>query len=243
MILKKLKDPFLILSVLFLVGALVFGGLLVQYLSAVVQRDDLTSNIHLTEEDEDFVYLLPLHATDFQVELFERLTLEKSIFEESPDRGSKTELAALVVQNFIADFFTWSNKEGRWDVGGLQFIASEVRSNFRDAAIDGFYLYLNQYIELFGREGLIQVDQVWIRSVDLDYTLPTFEIKVNEIDQTEEEVESYLPVIRVEAEWAYVGGFHDFQNTAVFYLTHEGGYLSIRAMLVEDIYEEEDNYA
>ncbi|MCL1950992.1 MAG: hypothetical protein FWF59_14825 [Turicibacter sp.] len=226
---KKRQDPFLVISLLFLAGTLVIGFMLYQNLSQAFQNEERQSNLHLAEEDEKFHYIIPQQATEFQEGIFGQLLQAK-------ENGADTrELAGLVVQNFVADFFTWSNKEGRHDVGGLQFIASDIRQNFRQAAIDGFYLYLNQYLETLGPEGLMEVNSVSITNVDVDYQWAEVEMD----PETLEELTTYLPVIRVEAQWAYRGGFWDFQREAVFYLTHEDGYLSIRSMMAPD---EEEAY-
>jgi len=235
MIFKKLKDPFLIISLLLMIAALVTGGLLHQHLSEPFRGpNNGNQNLHLAEGDEGFYYLLPPRATPFQEELFYELLAAQEAFAASETTANKEQLAALVVQNFIADFFTWSNKEGRSDVGGLQFIASDIRQNFRTAAIDGFYLYLNQYMERYGQDRLMEVGSIFIDAVDLDHTFT-----ITEIDpETDEEINEHHPVIKVQAQWVYRGMFPDVQNEAVFYLIFEDDHLSIRALIEMEEVEE-----
>lgn len=234
MLVKKLKDPFLVISLLLLVAALVTGGLLFQAVTDTLTGGERPgSNLHLAEDDKGFHYMLPSQATEFQAYLFEQLTLAKS---ESPDNQAL--IAGLVVQNFVADFFTWSNKTGRADVGGLQFVASQIRSQFRSAAIDDFYLYLNQYIQRYTHDRLIEVSGVTIEEVDLNYLLTLLTGTETDYYGIVHHIYEEVPVIRVQARWTYRGWFPDFQDEAVFYLTHEDGYLSIRAMV--EIAEPED---
>jgi len=238
MLFKKLKDPFLIISMLFLVAALATGGLLFQAVSETLQGNGRPGgNLHLTEDDQDFHYLLPNNATELQEELFEALL-------EAKGTGNETDIAHLVVKNFVADFFTWSNKSGRADVGGLQFVASPIRTQFRNSAIDDFYLYLNQYMERYGYDRLIEVNSVTISETDFHYQLPVYvETEVDEWGY-EHPIYELIPVIRIHAQWTYRGWFPDFQNEAIFYLTFEDGYFSIRAMVdIPRVEEEEEPYA
>lgn len=52
------------------------------------------------------------------------------------------EYARLVGELFVIDFYTLDNKDGRSDVGGLQFIHKDIRDNFKIKAEDTLYKYL-----------------------------------------------------------------------------------------------------
>ena len=136
---------------------------------------------------------------------------------------TKEEYATLVVKNFIADFYTWSNKTGRNDVGGVQFIAEEMRSTFRKQAIDGFYENLYFYLNDYEATSLITVNDVTILDVNLNDTL-----------KTEDEV---IDCISVQASWQYELSssveIEQFQSEATFILTESEDHLVLNAILSE----------
>ena len=136
---------------------------------------------------------------------------------------TKEEYATLVVKNFIADFYTWSNKTGRNDVGGVQFIAEEMRSTFRKQAIDGFYENLDFYLNDYEATSLITVNDVTILDVNLNDTL-----------KTEDEV---IDCISVQASWQYELSssveIEPFQSEATFILTESEDHLVLNAILSE----------
>lgn len=242
MITKKIwQEPLLWAAGALGIVALATGLVLVQQ----VAGGDVQSPVPplpISEDHQDFRYFLRADATPFQEELFDGLIAAREAFEAGSTPASESAYAQALVKNFIADFFTWSNKLGRSDVGGLQFIDSRVRSGVRSLAVDEFYLYLNQYIQTFGNQELLEVERVIIDSVELDalweldIELPEPELDGfgNEIEP-EEPVETYLEVIRVVAHWEYapagILAYGDFQREAVFYLQRGNGFLSIYAML------------
>lgn len=52
------------------------------------------------------------------------------------------EYARLIGELFVIDFYTLDNKEGRFDVGGLQFVHKDIRDNFKQKAEDTIYKFL-----------------------------------------------------------------------------------------------------
>ena len=107
-------------------------------------------------------YKLRDNATDVQLEYFTEL---KNAVEGS---GTDIEIAGLVGKNYVADFYTWTNKQGQFDVGGVQYFCSEKNEEFKykeniyQKARDGFYKYLNQYINEYGSANLLEVASVEI---------------------------------------------------------------------------------
>lgn len=102
-------------------------------------------------------YVLRDNATDLQKELFAKL---KAAVET--DDADDAEIAKLVCQNYIADFYTWSNKQGQYDVGGLYYVYEPQRSAVYQQARDGFYKYLSTYINQYGANNLLEVENVEI---------------------------------------------------------------------------------
>jgi len=121
----------------------------------------------LVETPDAIIYRLRRNPTTYQIELFEMLIDAHYLFVESRSEKDLVDYSAIIVRNFIADFFTLSNKVSRSDVGGLQFIADDLKQDFRDYAIDEFYLYLNQFTEIHGRDELPTVKDTTILNVEI----------------------------------------------------------------------------
>lgn len=123
-------------------------------------------------------YTLRDNATDIQLEYFGEL--KQAIQSGS---ASAEDMAGLIGKNYVADFYTWTNKQGQYDVGGMLYVCSEKSElgKFRDNAYlkarDGFYKYLNEYIKQYKKENLIEVDNVTIvssKKADYEYILHQF---------------------------------------------------------------------
>lgn len=79
------------------------------------------------------------NATDYQNEIYE--SLNQAIKDKNDEK-----ITALIAQNFVADFFTWTNKVRLNDVGGLQFIHEDAVNSVSHAAQDGIYNDMHTYL-------------------------------------------------------------------------------------------------
>ena len=174
---KLLKEPFLVFGGIFTITTIVLAVILITQLKGDKSTvgNDVNTNIGIIDVTQDVVdYTLSETATEYQKEIYDELIENQTAFEESWTPETESAYAESVVKNFIADFFTWSNKGGRNDVGGLQFVYPLYRSDFRNKAVDVFYLYLDYYIEEFGADQLLTVENVKVTGVDPNYvyTMP-----------------------------------------------------------------------
>ena len=138
----------------------------------------------------DNSFVLRDNATDVQKEYFAEL---KNLYENA---GTAEEKAMSTVKNFVADFYTWSNKAGQYDVGGMYYVYAPQRKTIYIQARDQFYKYINNYINQYGKDALLEVESV-------ETTLNGGEF---EFDFDEQELSAY----KVTATWTYVqkeGGF------------------------------------
>ena len=146
-------------------------------------------------------YHLRSNATAYQKELFKELN-------QSIKDGDKVEIAKKVVQNFVADFYTWTNKSGTYDIGGMYYVYSPGKGSIYYEARDGFYKYLSNYIEEYGQENLLEVESMeivggYLKQTEIDginYDLYTYlvnwEYKENSKFDTSDFVsEAYFNVI------------------------------------------------
>ena len=140
---KIMRQPLAVFGSIFLITTLLLVGVLLYQVKGITDGGKSSDNVikptpPIVEKVPD-EYQLSDVATAYQKEVFEELVTAQHAYKDKYTELTKEEYATLVVKNFIADFYTWSNKTGRNDVGGVQFIAEEMRSTFRKQAIDGFY--------------------------------------------------------------------------------------------------------
>ena len=118
----------------------------------------------IQEESATTPYSLRSNATDYQKEIYK--LLENSY---KNDKNS-LETAELIAMNFVADFYTLSNKTIKNDIGGAQFWYPDYRLNFRDSAINSYYFNLETMIDDLGSENLPTVMSVEVVSSVQDKT-------------------------------------------------------------------------
>ncbi|MDR1795179.1 MAG: hypothetical protein LBR25_07265 [Erysipelotrichaceae bacterium] len=93
--------------------------------------------------------------TEYQKENFKLLTKE---LENEPRDDAK--VAEYVTKAFIIDFYTWSNKNGAWDVGGTQYVYNY--GMFFSQAVGFYYKDIDMFIAKYGQENLPTVSNITI---------------------------------------------------------------------------------
>jgi hypothetical protein len=133
---KRRRDlylKFIIITVV--VTAFVTSALI--FFNANQNRQNSTSTVVFSNE----FYTLRGRPTDLQKSLFKDLTAAIELSERD-----ELEIVTLVAKNFISDYFTWSNKTGPFDVGGLDFVFGLENLNFRSSSRTYFYSYIYTYL-------------------------------------------------------------------------------------------------
>lgn len=166
----------------------------------------------IVDENQQQLYKLPNKPTDFQKLVFDEL--EDALAQEPID---KYLISELIVKNFIADFYTWTNKSGSYDVGGMQFIYGPETLGIYSLAKNAFYRDLSYLIDQYGNEALLEVESVNIKYVDPEENFNYKDIAY----------ESYY----VGAEWTYkIGNEFDssiYQTKGYFSVLVRDGKLEI----------------
>lgn len=109
-----------------------------------------------TFDIEEYDYHLRSNATELQKELFKELD---GLIEEGADDLS---IAECVAKNYVADTYTWDNKKGQWDIGGIYYVYSPHKISIYHELKDKFYGLLDKYQEEYGNTGLLEVTNVEI---------------------------------------------------------------------------------
>ena len=166
---KKTKNikrkPNVLVVVLSIVTAItiIFTGVNIVQTLAIsdVQVDGKEKN-KLTND----YYEIGNNATQLQKDIFKQLTDALNAKEKDD-----VKIADLVAQSFIADFFTWTNKDGNYEVGGSQYFYGPGILGFQNYSRDHFYKDLDLYITQYGKENLLEVNSIYSEaSVNAGYT-------------------------------------------------------------------------
>ena len=97
------------------------------------------------------------NPTDYQKQIFDDLTM--ALNNESSDENDLI-IVDLVAKNFIADLFTWNNKDGNFEVGGQTYLYGSSLIAFNNYIKDTLYKDLDRYIVKYGKDYLPEVDEI-----------------------------------------------------------------------------------
>lgn len=151
-------------------------------------------------------YTIGNNPTDVQKEYFNELS-------KAVEANDPAKIAEYVVKSFVSDYYTWTNKDGNYEVGGVQYIFGTKFTAFQEEARWTFYSDLDLYITQYGRENLIEV-----ASVETTTPEPGATSTING-----EEYEGYY----LEANWTYKDSsaidVSKFQNRAYFVVVNNNG--------------------
>lgn len=158
----KLKDIFkdpktrlrnLLLVILpFAILAIVCGSISFATVKGLANNASGTNTTVYKDSIDSMDYHLRDNATDLQEELF------KDLQDAVNDGTDNAQTAMLVAKNFVADFYTWTNKVATYDVGGMYYVYSPLRTNIYQQARNTYYKYVTWYISQYGAENLLEVE-------------------------------------------------------------------------------------
>lgn len=176
---KNKRALYVILFILpFVIAIGIFGFIAFKEAKGILDLAKGTTEVNESYKISSMGYELRENATEYQQECFAEL--KNAIEVEGTD--DKT-IAGLVAKNFVADFYTWTNKQGQFDVGGLCYVCDsktdtiEYKQNFYMKARDSFYKYLTNYLNQYGTKNLLEVQNVSVVSCnDLGYPYSLYEL-------------------------------------------------------------------
>lgn len=122
----------------------------------VVQKEDKKDEIKIKEND---LYVSPLNPTKAQIKAYNELS------EAIEKEDHKQEAKSLAI-SFVYDFFTLKNKEGRDDIGGLQFVPSKMIRSFYYYAQSYYYGNYPNIVNTYGKDSLPEVINVSVESCE-----------------------------------------------------------------------------
>lgn len=184
--------------------------------SAGKSRGEETSLTSKTDRDlKNDLYVIGNNPTDVEKKYFNELT-------EAINSNDQMLYAEKVVESFVSDYFTWTNKDGNYEVGGLQYIYGPKFTAFDDWSRWNYYKDLDLYIHQYGRENLPEVKEITldkpVEKVD-DFVVETEEDKVPR------------PCYLVQVSWTYQSSMKpsasEFPKEARFLVIENGDRMEI----------------
>lgn len=84
---------------------------------------------------------------------------------QADQAGNQEQEISYVAAYFATDFFTWSNKSEREDIGGISYVLKNVRQDFASYALRDYYADFVEHERKYTKEGLPEVSDYVINSV------------------------------------------------------------------------------
>ena len=198
----------------------------------------------VTEVDNELLndyYSIGYNATSINKDYFRELDrLVEDALEadnassESTEAGpvrDNAKIAESVVKCFITEYYTWTNKDGNYDIGGMQYIFTDKRKDFEKYTRYNFYADMDKYLTQYDRDTLIQVKDVTVNSVE------------QTDDFTPEGSESVYECWLVDASWTYEESSSmdtsEIQSDGEFLVVNHDGRLEIAAINQEEVSTDE----
>ena len=200
---KKKRYLYMVLFMLpFIIAIGIFGFVAFKEAKSLLALATGAENV-AQNKIESMNYVLRDNATDIQKEYFEELKVALS-----DSAVSDADAAGVVCKNFVADFYTWTNKQGQYDVGGMYYVYTPQKNTIYTQARDGFYKYLSNYIKDYGLKNLLEVENVEVvsaKNCNNEYEITTIEDRWSEEleDHYNEEVDYDYEAYEVTCNWTY----------------------------------------
>lgn len=164
---------------------------------------------------ETMDYHLRDNATEYQVELFKELN--NAVKDEDEQR-----IVEGVAKNFIADVYTWTNKEDMWDVGGMCYVYSRYKTTNYFEMKDNLYQLMSQVKREYNPEDQVEVIGVEIESCQKNAEL--FEIEDKKYESYELEC-----VVDLKGKENIIGSITRWQHLTIIKNTDMGGRYEVAA--------------
>lgn len=192
---KTRKRNLFLMILPFVIASLICSFIAIRSVTSLLNSASGNSKESFKSSIDSMDYHLRSNATKYQTELFKQLTKAVN------DGSDKYEIARLVAENYVADFYTWTNKNGTYDVGGMYYVYAPQKTAIYSQAKDTYYKYLSFYINEFGNEKLLEVEKI---TSSIGNTVNAYEFDGKKYD-------SYT----VTCEWTYKNGdtFKDVSKT------------------------------
>ncbi|MBQ7104237.1 MAG: hypothetical protein IJN90_00080 [Bacilli bacterium] len=205
----------ILLVILILIALLIGGFFLVKkvFSNKPDEKEPVVVELKKLDEIKGYDYLLYDNSTELYKELFNELktNLESTEMDEA-------KYAETISKMFVAEFYTLSTKVTNQDVGGIDFIYSGIRDNFKLKASDTIYKYIESNVYGDREQKLPEVLEI----VSCSSTVGKYSYKDDDNKININDEKSYV----VKLTWNYKEDL-GYQTSATIRLVHEKNILTI----------------
>ena len=138
---------------------LIMAGLIFLAYESFRPKDTKTANIE--NEIEEYGYTLKSTRDDRYKKMFRKL--QTILNEDEVDEKSYLE---QISKMFIMDFYTLDDKLANTDVGGIDFVHTDAKTNFLEKAEDTVYKYVESDIYGNRDQDLPEVTEVTVENIE-----------------------------------------------------------------------------
>ncbi len=150
----RVKNTLLVLLMLTMVATIALFAINILNINKKnVTEEPVVSEPVVDKKYTNDLYTIGNNPTDINKEYFLALN-------ESVASGDTTQMAVDVVKCFVTEYYTWTNKDGNYDIGGIQYIDSDRRSDFETYTRYNFYSDMDLYLTQYGSSSLMEVASV-----------------------------------------------------------------------------------
>lgn len=159
---------------------------------AMMNQND---NNVVEKEKNDKYFKIRTNATGYQRSVYTELN---DVLANNKD--DEKQVAELITKNFVADFYTWTNKFHFNDVGGLQFVDKTIAPSVMNQALQYFYNDMAYYLNENKVAKTLEVSGATTRVSTVEYVLQR-QIIGQSGRETQAEIKK--PGYEVTVNWSY----------------------------------------
>ena len=160
--LKKKVKVILVLAIILIIAGLAF-------LAYESFKPKATKTATVENEIKDYGYTLKSTRNDRYKKMFQEL--QDILSKKKVDEEAYVE---QISKMFIMDFYTLNDKLANTDVGGIDFVHTNAKTNFLEKAEDTVYKYVENDIYGNREQQLPEVTEVTVEKVEnIEYTIGT----------------------------------------------------------------------
>lgn len=202
----KLKKKVKRLLILLIIVGLGLGG---YYIYSKINKKEEVKEIKVINKIDKYGYELKENKPSKYKKLFEEL---KEILNE--ENVNEENYVKKISEMFIYDFYSLSDKTAKTDVGGTDFVYTEILENFLQNAQDTYYKYVESNVYNNRKQSLPTVSNITIDKVE--------NTKFEYNDKYDEKA------FEVDINWDYTDNqFSGYQKKATLIFIHDGIKLSL----------------
>lgn len=149
---QKQKNLIVLITVILTIGVCCIAG----YFFLKEKEPSQDPNIPIEEVQ---TYTEAKDSTDYMKTIYAELM-------SAVDAKDEQKIKEGVAKYFVTDFFTWSNKEGREDVGGLPYVLPDARVDFAKYATNYYYVNFDEHMITYEQKGLPEVELCEVTEVN-----------------------------------------------------------------------------